>query len=198
MSASVVISINDGVYADATEAQNQLRPGSDVSGAERLLRLADYLRKRAGAGTLAGKIAVSGTSLVRASGTLTTTGNFTANDTFSIGPITLTAVASGATANQFNIGASASASLDAAIAVINAHATLGKLFVASKPTAATMLVTSKIPGLVGNGIRFLEGTDGGGTFSLNGSGVLGATTAGAGGDDASSVDFVGISGGTVF
>jgi hypothetical protein len=56
----------------------------------------------------------------QATGAINFTGQPTANDTFTINGVVFTAKASGAAGNQFNIGGSLSASIDALAAVLNA------------------------------------------------------------------------------
>lgn len=73
-----------------------------------------------------------------------------AADTLKLGRQTLTAVASGATANQFNIGASATADATNLAATINTHPTLSKYFAATTPVAGTVIVTAKLKGAWAN------------------------------------------------
>lgn len=123
----------------------------------------------------------------QAQGTLTTTGNFTANDEVTIGTQTYTFVASPSSAYDVDLGSDAEESIDNLVAAINGTGTPGTEYAAGtevntsvtaeKATAATMLVTSKTYGTSANSIVFTEDTDGGGTWSLDGSGTLGGTTA---------------------
>lgn len=64
--------------------------------------------------------------------------NAVATDTVTIGGVTFTAVASGATGNQFNVGASTTATATNLAAVLNANATISALYTA---TASTNVVT---------------------------------------------------------
>lgn len=107
---------------------------------------------------------------VQASQTVTLSGNLTANDTLVINGVTFTAVASGATGNQFNIGGSAALTIVAAAACINASATaLIPGYVTAAATSATVLtVTSVFYGLAGNTMTIAEGVDAGNVMTVGG------------------------------
>lgn len=124
---------------------------------------------------------------VRASGTFTLSGNLTANDTIIINGVTFTAVASGATGNQFNIGGSAALTIVAAAAAINASATaLVSGYITATATSATVLtITSAFYGLAGNQCTIAEGVDGGTVITASGARL----TAGAEDATASSITF---------
>ncbi len=64
--------------------------------------------------------------------------NAVAADTVTVGGVTFTAIASGATGNQFNVGASTTATATNLAAVLNANATISALYTA---TASTNVVT---------------------------------------------------------
>lgn len=87
------------------------------------------------------------------------TGTFTGNpsngETISIGGQTVTAVTSGATANQFNIGSGATANAAACVAAINASATLS-LWVVASNLAGVMTIRALIPGSMGNAITLAD------------------------------------------
>jgi hypothetical protein len=72
---------------------------------------------------------------------LITHANVTAADTVTIGGIVFTAVASGATGNQFNIGADATADAVNLAAAINANAVLAGRIVAASQGAGVLLLT---------------------------------------------------------
>lgn len=74
-----------------------------------------------------------------------------ATDTAVIGGFTLTAVASGATANQFNVGASDTLTMAALAAKINGHATISQ-YVTASADGTTVTLTAVLPGAMGNGI----------------------------------------------
>lgn len=111
---------------------------------------------------------------VAASGVLTATGNFTANDTVIVAGQTYTFVASPAVANDVDLGVDLATSLENLEGAINgdfevgeAHAsTVAAPGVTAVAAATTLTLTADVGGAYGNGIDFREGTDGGGTFSI--------------------------------
>lgn len=80
-----------------------------------------------------------------ARGSLTLLANLIANDTVTVDGVVYTAVASGATGQQFNIGANAAATATAMAAIINPSAN-----VAAVATGAVVNLTAKALGLSGN------------------------------------------------
>jgi len=82
---------------------------------------------------------------VAARGSLTLLANLIANDTVTVDGVVYTAVASGATGQQFNIGANAAATAPAMAAIINPSAN-----VAAVATGAVVNLTAKALGLAGN------------------------------------------------
>lgn len=91
------------------------------------------------------------TGAVRASHAFTFTGNPVNNETCTINGVTFTAKTSGATGNQFNIGASASATADNFAAAINASATAGISGVVTASSLSGVVTVSAItPGVFGN------------------------------------------------
>lgn len=122
-----------------------------------------------------------------ATGTLTTTGNFTANDEVTIGANTYTFVASPSSAYDVDLGATAAISLSNLAAAINGTGTPGTEYAAGTvvhptvtavATATTLEITAITGGTGGNSIVLTEDTDGGGTWSVSGSGTLAGGTAG--------------------
>lgn len=91
-----------------------------------------------------------GTSAVQASGTLTLSTNV-ATDTAVVNGVTFTAVASGATGNQWNVGGSDTISATNLAAAINASVT-AKIpgYVVATSLATVVTVTAVQPGLSGN------------------------------------------------
>jgi len=94
-------------------------------------------------------------SPVAAVGKLTCTGNGTAGDTIVIGNVTLTVVASGATGNQVNVGASPSAFATNIGAKINSSSSFIGMVTASV-VGAVVTITAYIPGTIGNGLQLSE------------------------------------------
>jgi len=87
---------------------------------------------------------------VQASGTFTLT-SVVATDAISINGVTFTAVASGATGNQFNVGVSDTATATNLAAAINASVTaLVDNYVTASSSGTVVTVTSAFYGLAGN------------------------------------------------
>lgn len=115
---------------------------------------------------------------VSATGTITLSGINTANDTILINGSTLTAVASGATGTQFNVGTTAAtqaANIASAInaatnALINAQVTASAL-------GAVVTITSAIPGVAGNAVTIAKGTDAGSVMTVSGARLTGGSAA---------------------
>lgn len=117
----------------------------------------------------------------QASGTLTATGNFSANDEVTIGATTYKFVAAPAAANDVDLGADLATSLSNLAAAINGSGVAGTTYgtgtvanasVTATATATTVVVTAKTAGAAGNSIVFTEDTDSGNVFSVSGSGTL--------------------------
>jgi phage tail sheath gpL-like len=95
-----------------------------------------------------------------ASGTITLTGAGAANDTILINGVTFTAQASGATGNQWNVGANATASAVAIAAAINASASaLVNQHVTATSAAGVVTITSVVRGVYGNAVTIAKGVD---------------------------------------
>jgi phage tail sheath gpL-like len=106
---------------------------------------------------------------VTASGTLTLTGAGAASDTILINGVTLTAVASGAVNNQWNVGGTATLSAAAIASAINASSTAlvsGQVIA----TSALGVVTIKAlaSGVTGNAITTAKGVDAGSVMTFSG------------------------------
>jgi phage tail sheath gpL-like len=110
---------------------------------------------------------------VQASKTGTFTGNPTAADTVTVNGVAFTARASGAVANEYNIGADATANAAALAASINASVTAGIVDVVLASSALGVITfKSKQAGKVGNSIVLSEST---GNFTLAGTVLAGGT-----------------------
>lgn len=95
---------------------------------------------------------------VAASGTLTVAaGGSTAAQTCSIAGVTFTAVASGATGNQFNVSATAATQATNMASAINASASLAGIVTASA-VSGVVTITAAQKGKLGNGIAISAGT----------------------------------------
>lgn len=109
-----------------------------------------------------------------ASGTIVFSGAGAANDTVLINGVTFTAVASGATGNQWNVGASATASAANLAAAINASASaLVSGHVSAVAAAGTVTITSKVRGVYGNAVTIAKGTDAGSVMTVSGARLTG-------------------------
>lgn len=101
---------------------------------------------------------------VAATDTLTLTNFSTANDTILINGVTLTAVASGATNNQWNVKASAILQATEIARAINASSTSlvsGHVLASSTGASGVVTLTAVIAGLAGNSVTTAKGVDAG-------------------------------------
>jgi phage tail sheath gpL-like len=113
---------------------------------------------------------------VAASGTITFSGVGAADDTILINGVTFTAVASGAAANQWNVGASATLSAAALAASINASVTALVLgHVVATSSGAIVTITARAKGVTGNAITIAEGVDGSSHMAVSGARLTGGT-----------------------
>lgn len=119
---------------------------------------------------------------VAASGIITVLDNskVAANDTFRVGALLLTAKASGASTNEFNIGASVTATAAAIAAAINAY---GAGLVRASGAVGVVTVTCNVAGVTGNAIPILL------TLADSDGASCDAALAGGLDDTASSVDY---------
>lgn len=111
--------------------------------------------------------------MVFATGTITNTA-LAAADTITIGAQTLTAVSSGATANQFNIGGSVTITAANIVTVVNSHAVLSKVVSASS-LAGVITLTAVVPGIIGNQIALAISAHGTVSGAFMASGAEGVT-----------------------
>jgi len=99
-----------------------------------------------------------------------------ANDTIIINGVTFTAVASGATGNQWNVGASATLSAAALAAAINASATaLISGYVTAEAVSGVVTITAAKAGRNGNCMTLAEGVDGLTHMAVSGARLTGGT-----------------------
>lgn len=105
---------------------------------------------RASLGAMAANLSLA-FNPVAAQATVTFTGAGTASDTLTVGNVVITLVASGATGNQVNIGASASATAANVVSLINSSASFTGICTATN-AGAVITLTAAIPGTIGNGL----------------------------------------------
>lgn len=116
--------------------------------------------------------------LIQASGTITLS-SLVATDTVTVNGVVFTAVASGATGNQFNVGGTDTITATNLAAAINASSTAKVInVVTAAAVAAVVTVTAVQPGLAGNMNTIAISAHG----SVSGSGFL---TSGTDGDQVS-------------
>lgn len=143
-------------------------------------RLANYLKGQSGGNYTSGISTLMTIDSAAATATLTFTGAPTAAQTFVLLGTTFTAVASGATGNQFNIGATITETATNVVTAVNASATaLVTRNVVASSVAGVVTFTAIVPGTVGNfltltegltnatAVNFASGTDGTNTFTFN-------------------------------
>lgn len=114
---------------------------------------------------------------VIASGTIIFSGVGQAADTILINGVTFTAVASGATGNQWNVAGTAALSAANLAAAINASATalVSGVVSASAPTA-TCTISALLAGQAGNAITIAKGVDALTAMTVSGARLTGGTT----------------------
>lgn len=146
--------------------------------------------KNAISGILAGtfQTGIAAINVASASATATVTigaGDFANNDTITINGVAFTAKTSGATGNQFNIGASLTETATNLVeAIENSSTKLIIQTVKASSDGAVVTLTSRIPGVIGNV------TAGGGLFTLAKSAANVTLTATfAGGVDSTTYNF---------
>lgn len=131
-------------------------------------------------------VQVNAGGAVAASGTIAFSGVSTAGDTIVINGVTLTAVASGAVNNQWNVKASAALQAAEVIRAINASSTalVSGAVIASLTSTATVTLTAAAqvagvmtayPGVLGNAITIAKGTDAGSVMTVSGARLTGGT-----------------------
>jgi hypothetical protein len=102
-----------------------------------------------------------------ASGTITFSNFNTANDTIVVNGVTLTAVASGATGAQFNVGASAAAQAANVSALINSYSAFVGILTSSV-NGAVVTIQALTLGAPGTAITLAKGTDAGTVMTVAG------------------------------
>lgn len=146
------------IQIDDNEAEADLRESLLGDTGNRMLagqKLMKYIRGLMG-GAKSAKVRV-GVNAVKASQTLTLASVVATNAVTVAGQV-FTAVASGATSVQFNVGADDTESAANLAAAINANTTVNP-WVSATSSAAVVTVSAVYPGLLGNAISTLSGTN---------------------------------------
>lgn len=99
------------------------------------------------------KVAGASTIPALATGTLTFSGQPAPTETFTVANVVFTAVASGATGNQFNIGATVALTIDNLVTAVNNSSNLTFIVTAEATSATLVTFTAYEPGVEGNGIQ---------------------------------------------
>lgn len=185
MGQLVTINLTTGTEAVQSIKNTFLKPTSDQR--EQCRALLDYFAAAAaGLRTCSFDIQVNSGAAVAASGTIAFSGVSTANDTIVINGTTLTAVASGATNNQWNVKATAALQAVEVIRAINASTTalVSGAVIASLTSTATVTITAAslvggvmlaYSGIMGNAITIAKGTDAGSVMTVSGARLTGGT-----------------------
>lgn len=109
-----------------------------------------------------------------ATGTIVFSAAGAASDTVLVNGATFTAVASGATGNQWNVGASATLSVANLATAINASATaLVSGQVSASAATGTLTISSLFRGVYGNAVTIAKGVDAGTVMTVSGARLLG-------------------------
>jgi phage tail sheath gpL-like len=171
MAKSVILITHDEGSADISE---QIGVSDSSNRMLQIVKLQNWLNGLAG-GAKKASLAV-GTSAVQASGTITFSDTGAADDTVLINGVTFTAKASGATGNEWNVGASATLSAAALAAAINASVTaLVSGYVTASADSGVVTITAVRPGTLGNCITIAEGVDAGADMAVSGARLTGGT-----------------------
>lgn len=168
------------LVADATQAAAILSYGSTAPKA--FLQALENLVAGINGGQMDAAVNVKvGADYATLAGTFT--GAPTAADTITIAGVAFTARASGAVANEFNIGGTVTITAAAAAAAINASVTAGVAgCVVASSALGVLTVRSSVPGKVGNAIQVAE--------SMTNFAWAGAATRLASGDEDTNVTYV--------
>lgn len=171
MGFSKILIIHDQSTADMTSL---IQKSEAAESKAEMVLLQSYFNSLAG-GSRHASVMV-GVGAVKASGTVTFSGTGAANDTIIINGVTFTAKASGATGNEWNVGASATLSAAAAAAAINASATaLISGYVTASASEGVLTITAGKAGIMGNTVTIAEGVDGSSHMAVSGARLTGGS-----------------------
>lgn len=148
--ASVLRLLVDFTNLSASDTESKLAVDSD-SPLISTRRVADLLR-RVASSCHSATVRV-GTSMARATGTVTFTDAVTNGQTCSIANVTVTGATSGNGTTSFTLSATIATQAANLAALINANTTINKVLSATS-AAGVVTVTSLVPGLVGDAIGF--------------------------------------------
>lgn len=147
------------IQIDDNEAEADLREALIVvDTTNRMLagqKMMKYVRGLMG-GAKSAKVRI-GVNAVKSSGTLTLA-SVVATNACVVAGLTLTAIASGASAVQFNVGADDTETAVNLAAAINANTTIN-VWVSATSALGVVTVTALYPGVLGNAISTLSGTN---------------------------------------
>jgi len=159
----------------SADAQAILAAEADANRLRGVNKLLAYINGLAG-GIRKAQLKV-GVNAAQASGTVTFSGVGAASDTILINGVTFTAVASGATGNQWNVGASAALSASALASAINASvSSLISGYVTASAASGVVTITAVRPGINGNCMTLAEGVDGSNHMAVSGARLTGGTS----------------------
>lgn len=169
MAVQTTITITHGAEAIATIENKLLKQATKPH--EEAKSVANFMHALNG-GDRKGSLVVQVNSgdAVAATGTITFTASNTANDTVLINGVTMTCVASGATNNQWNVGAGTATQQAAAfVSAVNASTTsLISGQVTASNVAGVVTLTSNFTGIAGNAVTTAKGTDAGPVMTVSG------------------------------
>lgn len=184
MSQLVVISITTGNESVAT-IQAKFLKSTSMPREEAQTILNYFAAAEGGLKQCSMDVQVNSGSAVAATGTITFSSFSTANDTILINGVTFTAVASGATGNQWNVKTTATLQAAEVVRAVNASATAlvsgtviasnvaGVVTFTAAAVVGGVLVPSK--GLLGNAVTLAKGTDAGSVMTVSGARLTGGT-----------------------
>lgn len=157
------MAITKVTYDTGTQTTSQFQSQCDLSmgGLDAMNSFIDFNGSLVGGSATRGASVVFQVGMAKATGTLTLT-SVVATNTFAINGVTFTAVASGATGNQFNVGVSDTLTAASAAAAINASASAlvsGKAGVTATSALGVVTLTAITSGVTGNAITLAGGTN---------------------------------------
>lgn len=156
-----IMKVTYNTRSTQTTAQLQSQCDLSMGGLDAMNNYLDYNGSLIGGNATAGASVVFQVGMAKATGTLTLA-SVVATNSFVINGVTFTAVASGATGNQFNVGVSDTATAANAAAAVNASASAlvsGNAGVIATSALGVVTLTAKTAGVTGNAITLAGGTN---------------------------------------